>query len=247
MTQLRLESIGKTYVQGGALHRAVSDISFDVCAGEFIAIYGGPRSGKSTLLRIAAGIEAPDTGSVRYDGRDLGSMSERELADYRLGTVGWVSDRRPSLPGFRAIDYVAVPALGAGADPLDAASRARDALREVGAEYCANTALLELSESEHPRVQIARALVRHPSVVLADEPVAGLGVSESRAILRLLYKLAHDENMAVVVSASDMTELLGVDRLVWLASGGGAVEHHPESVQRGQLVEFPGGRRRSDA
>jgi ABC-type lipoprotein export system ATPase subunit len=247
MTQLRLESVSKACPHRRATRPAVSDVSFEVCAPEFMAIYAGPRSGKSTLLRIAAGIEAPDSGSVRYNGRDIASMSERELAEYRLRTAGWVSDGRPSLAGFRAVDYVAAPALATGADGRMAAGSAHQALREVDADYCSDAWLHELSESERVRIQLARALIRRPRILLADEPAASLGVMEKRAMLRLLRELAHEQDMAVVVTASDLSELLGVTRIVRLISDGGVVDHEPAAPPLGQLVDFPGRRRSSDA
>jgi ABC-type lipoprotein export system ATPase subunit len=247
MTTLRLESVSKTYVRGRLLRRALADVSLEVSAGEFIAIHGEPRSGKSTLLRVAAGIETPDAGRVIYGGRDLGSMSDAELADYRLRGVAWVSASRPSLPGYRALDVVALPLLAGKGERGAAESRAHDALRTAGAEDCFDAGLEELSESERQRVSIAQAIVRRPEMIVADEPVAGLGVTESRAILDLLRELAHRHGMGVVVTASEASELLGASRILGLLSGGRLVDPEPEGRPGGDVVEFPRAPRARDA
>lgn len=237
--ELRLDSVSKAYVRGRTVRRALSDVSLVVGPGEFIAIHGEPRSGKSTLLRIAAGIEPPDSGRVLYGGRDLASMSDRDLAAYRSRIVAWVSASRPSLPGYRAIDFVALPTLAPGGDRAEAQSKAYEALRVAGAEDCCDAALDELSESEAQRVAIAQAIVRQPRILVADEPAAGLGVTESRAILDLLRGLSQRHGLSVVVTASEASELLGARRVLGLLSGGRIVDPGPDGPRLGDVVELP--------
>lgn len=239
MTTLRLDSVSKAYLRGRRVFRALSDVSLEVSAGEFVAVHGEPRSGKSTLLRIAAGIEPPDSGRVTYAGRELASMSETELADYRLRGAAWVCASRPSLTGYRALDFVALPALPAGSDRRQAEATAYAALRFAGAEECADAPLDELSESERQRVAIAQAVVGKPRILLVDEPAAGLGLSESRAILGLLRELAQGSGLAVLITASDASELLGATRVLGLLSGGRIVDPAPYSGRAGAVVEFP--------
>jgi putative ABC transport system ATP-binding protein len=222
----------------------LSDVSLEVCAGDFVAIHGEPRSGKSTLLRIAAGIERPSAGKVIYGGCDVTSMSDRELADYRRVTAAWVCAARPSLPGYRALDLVALPLLPAGGERRRAEREAQAALRMAGAEYCADAVLDELSESERQRVAVAQAIVRRPRLLLVDEPAAGLGVMESRAILDLLRELARSHDLAVLITASEASELLGAGRVLGLLSGGRLVHPEPEEGAGGDLLEFPGSRAR---
>jgi ABC-type lipoprotein export system ATPase subunit len=248
MTKLRLESVSKTYLRGRTLRRALSEVTLEVRLGEFVAVLGEQRSGKSTLLRVAAGVERPDSGSISYCERDLASMSERELADYRLHAVAWVCGSRPPLAGYRVLDYLALPALAAGGDRHAARRSAHDALETAGADDCSDAGLEELSEGERQRVEIAAALVRHPRIILADEPVAGLGAIEAREILGLLRDLAERGDRAVLMTASDAAELLGASRVVGLLSRGrlleprleeeDAGESDGESDQRGEVIDL---------
>jgi putative ABC transport system ATP-binding protein len=246
MTHVRLEGVSKTYLRGRRVCRALSDVTLDVRAGEFVAIHGEPRSGKSTLLRIAAGIEPPDSGRVSYDGRVLAAMSDRELARYRLGAAAWVCAHRPWLPGYHALDFVALPVLAGGAQRSIADGKAIEALRFAGAEECSDAPLDELSESERQRVAIAQAVVRHPRVLLVDEPAAGLALTEARAILDLLRDLAHRHELAVLITASDVSELLGATRVLGMLAGGRIVDPGAD-VEGGHLVAFPRRPRARDA
>jgi len=224
----------------------LTEVSFEVRSGEFVAVLGEPRSGKSTLLRIAAGIEAPDSGRVVFDDRNLASMSDRDLSDYRLRSVAWVA-ARPALPGYRALDFVALPLLAASHDRREADTQAYDALQLAGAEECSDATLDELSESEAQRVAIAQAVVRWPKFVLADEPAAGLGVTQSRAILDLLRSLSQKHGLGVLVTASDASELLGANRVLGLLVGGRMVDPPAAAEDGATLLEFPRRPRAEDA
>jgi putative ABC transport system ATP-binding protein len=247
VNELRLENVSKVYARGRRTREALHQVSFEVHPAEFVAIHGEPRSGKSTLLRVAAGIEAPDSGRVIFGGRDLVSMSDRELSDYRLRSVAWVSSARPAFPGYRALDFVALPRLAAPRHRRDAHARAHEALELTGADELGDATLDELSESEAQRVAIAQAVVRCPRIVLADEPAAGLGVTEARAILDLLRGLSQQHGMGVLLTASDASELLGANRVLGLLVGGRLVAPPAPANEGADLVHFPRRPRTGDA
>jgi putative ABC transport system ATP-binding protein len=237
MTQLTLESVSKAYRRGRGIQQALTDVSLTVSSGELVAVHGEPRSGKSTLLRIAAGIESPDRGLVRYDGRELARMGGRDLAEYRRDAVAWVAASGPSLPGYRARDYVALPALAAGASVRGARSAADEALQLAGAGGCADAGLDELSDTEARCVAIAQALVRRPRMLLADEPVYGLGAVESRRILALFRTLVVERHFGVLVTATEASEVLGATHVVGLSGGGRMLDPTPDNVAA--VLEFP--------
>ncbi len=202
MSLLELEHVEKYYGRGPYRQTVLHDVSLEVQRGEMVAIWGLRRSGRSTLLRVAAGIEAPDAGVVRFGGRDL---SDRRCEV--LGTeIGYCRKTfRPS-EGDVALDHLTVGQIARGLTPPVAMSRARAALERAGAEACATRRPGELDCEERIRVALARALVLQPSVLLIDEPTIGVDLLARDGILTLLRAIA-DEGMAVVTTTGETTGL----------------------------------------
>src|SRR5512142_2354641 len=193
MTLLALERIRKSYWRGRHELVVLDDVSFEIEPGEFVAIFGQRAAGKTTLLRIAAGIESPDAGTVRFGGRDLRGGRVKRLAGIDA-RISWVGRQGPFASGMRMLDHVALPLLGSLA--ADEAERhAARALKRVGASDLAGARWAELSDAERTLVTIAHAIAREPALLLADDPTSGLGVEERETVLGLLRSIVEEQGM----------------------------------------------------
>jgi energy-coupling factor transporter ATP-binding protein EcfA2 len=212
MALLELELVGKRYRRGSRV--ALEDVSLEIHAGEMVVIWGERRSGRSTLLRIAAGIETPDTGTVRFEGDELAVRDRKGLGE----GVGycWREFRRRRGP--TVLDHLVAGQLGRRVPQSAALARAWRALERVQATQCAELAAAELRADETVRVAIARALTRNPRLLVIDEPTLGVEPLDRDGILELLRSLAND-GMAVFSSTGEGTGFLGADRVLALDKG----------------------------
>jgi ABC-type lipoprotein export system ATPase subunit len=214
MSLLELDHVTKRHRSGGREFVVLDDRSLSIDAGELVAVWGMRRSGKTSLLRLAAGIDRPDAGTVTFAGRDLAADDDailgRELA-YCQG---------PShLPGGHdALDDVLLGLLVNGVARTEARGRAREALARAGAEALATRRPSELDSADRARVAIAHALARQPRLLLIDEPVAGVDLSQRDPILLLLRSLA-DSGIAVLMTVGEATGLTGADQAFTIGDG----------------------------
>ncbi|HEY7892326.1 MAG TPA: ATP-binding cassette domain-containing protein [Solirubrobacteraceae bacterium] len=214
MSLLELEAVGKRY--GGPPRERVvlSEVTLELEAGELVVVWGLKGSGRSTLLRVAAGIEAPDSGTVRFEGRDLAEHGEDLLG----GGVGYCERTFRYAEGEGVLEQVTVGLLARGVRPRDARARAQRALARAGAEQTAAQRLAALDEGESVRVAIARTLVLEPALLVVDEPTRGVDLLERDGILALLRSLA-GEGIAVLASTAESTGLAGADRGLVISEG----------------------------
>lgn len=214
-----MEGVSQRRVRAGRGRRdrdVLHAVSFEVATAEVVAVWGRRRSGRSTLLRVAAGIELPDEGAVRFGGVDLRARSMLGLPD----GIGYCTTTFTRAIGDSVLDHVAAPLLGGSSSVPGAEAHALAALRRVGAVACASLDPLELDHAEVTRVAIARALVTDPRLLLVDEPTAGASPARDRdAILALLRSLADRDGIAVLMTASEATDLAGADRALTLDGG----------------------------
>jgi ABC-type lipoprotein export system ATPase subunit len=209
---------------------ALDEATFEVAEGEFFTVMGSARSGKTTLLRLAAGMLLPDAGAVRFLGRATTALPRRELERMLRHEIGCVLENAGATLRREVVDFVAWPLLSAGVGYRPAAARAREALRRVGAEDCAGAQLCELAASELTRVSLAQALLREPRLLLADEPSKTLDPIERDAILALLRDVAASR-VAVLMTAGDATRVSGTTHIASLDRGRLLVEpRHPAEV-----------------
>jgi ABC-type multidrug transport system ATPase subunit len=214
MSLLELDGACKSYGRGAYARVVLRSISFELDAGELVGVWGLRRSGRSTLLRVAAGVEAPDTGAVRLAGCDLAARG----GDLARGAIGYcVRTMRPAEGGL-VLEQLVVDQLTRGVAAVVAGDRARVALERVGASACAALRPGELDGTDSVRVAIARVLARRPKLLVIDDPVLGVELMERDSILRLLRSLA-DDGIAVLMSASQATGLAGADRALSLSGG----------------------------
>jgi predicted ABC-type transport system involved in lysophospholipase L1 biosynthesis ATPase subunit len=239
MALLSFDRVGKSYARAGVVFEP---FDLDVEAGDFVGVWGERRSGKSTLLRLAACVETPDVGVVRFDGRDLAEMSESERSALRLRDIGMatmstdstamLADRSTSV-----VEHVALPLIFRGHSHNEATNVAHRYLRMVGVSDCINAAPFELRAGETTRVALARALVREPRLLLVDEPAITHSPGERDDIRDLLHQLSRDLKLAMLVASEEVTMMAGAPRL--LSVGDGKVI---SNEQRGVVVQFPSAR-----
>lgn len=240
MPLLAFEDVSKHVVDGGGRSTAVLDrVSFELEPGESVGVWGMRRSGKSTLLRIAAGLERPDSGTVRFEGRDLTRLSRSEVAQLLRTKIGLAPMEWHATRNELVVDHVALPALSLGLSLHHAQIAARAMLERVGVTSRADARMVELSPGEHTRVSIARALVRNPALVLVDEPAATPSPGDRDEIYALLRSLAKDPVLTVVIASEDVAAIRTARRALTLSDG-----QLRSSERQGQVVRFP--RRRAD-
>lgn len=210
------QEIVKTYHQGDAVIRALRGIDLTVRAGEFLAVTGASGSGKSTLLHILGGLDRPDEGSVRLEGRAISELADEELARLRRRRLGFVLQFFNLLPTLSALENAAFPLLLDGTP--DALDRARDSLDKVGLSHRVEHRPAHLSGGEQQRVALARALVTNPAVVMADEPTGNLDSLTGEDILKLLRQTA-DAGQTIFMVTHDARSASYADRVVRLVDG----------------------------
>jgi len=215
VTLLALEQVSKTYRRGNRELPALHDVSLALSAGEVVGVWGRRFSGRTTLLRIAAGLETPDHGRVLLDGIDV--------ADYPEGTlrrrIAYCHTSFAPAHAELVVEHVAVPLLATGTRIDRACTRAQAMLDRVGAGACAETRPHELAQGELVRVVLARALLQQPQLLLIDEPTSGVDLLEREDLLTTLRVIAKDERVAVLLTASELAGVAGADRRLSLVDG----------------------------
>jgi putative ABC transport system ATP-binding protein len=209
----------RTYGTGARAVRSVDHVSIGVPHGEVVAVVGPSGSGKSTLLFLLAGLEQPDTGTVRLTGVDWATLEGRARAAFRRRTCGFVAQGSGLLPQATAAENIEVPLLLDGVDPAERERRVGAALARVGLAGHATKLPDQLSGGEQQRVAIARALIAEPAVVLADEPTGSLDSVTAQEVTRLLVGAARDLATAVVLVTHDPAVAAHADRVIELRSG----------------------------
>ena len=216
---LSCRGIAKHYAQGGTRIDVLAGVSFDVAAGERLAIVGRSGVGKSTLLHILAGLLDADAGSVRVCGQDITVAGPGRRAALRNLHMGFVYQLHHLLPEFTALENVAMPRLVAGASFREVAGDARALLAAVGLAGRTQHRPHELSGGERQRVAVARALAGRPAVVLADEPTGNLDGASAAQTLDAVNALVAETGAALVLVTHDEALAARMDRVAVLADG----------------------------
>jgi putative ABC transport system ATP-binding protein len=220
MPLLSFNSVSKCVPDGARQIAVLDGVSFDIDAGEYVGLWGSRRSGKSTALELAAGVVKPDAGSIVFDGEDIARMPQdarahrRQRGGIALARLDWRPTRsRP------VVEHVAVPLTGCGVSFHDAEGAARRTLKRVEAPEVEDRTTDELNLSERIRVELARALVREPRLLLVDEPAMLASPSESRALYGLLRTLGRDEELTVVIASTEAVAIQGAPRIFTIDNG----------------------------
>jgi putative ABC transport system ATP-binding protein len=218
MTLLSLAGVTRTHPVGRELRPTLDDASLKVWPGDVVAIWGVRRSGKTTLLRVAAGVEMPDAGTVRVCGHDIARLSESERTRC-LRQVGYAAKDWRVASGKPVLDHVALPLLADGRPLSTAMAKAHEAIAMVGATGCAEAFSHELLPGDMTRVALAQALVREPRLLLVDEPAVAADPDERDALLRLLQTLAAERDFALVLTSRDAAGVGAAARVMSIGDG----------------------------
>jgi len=197
---IQVQSISKRFTVAGQPFLALDDVSFEIAEGDFVCIAGTSGSGKTTLLNIMAGILSPTSGSVLFHGRNIHQMSDRELSRFRGDHLGFVYQSFNLIPRLTVAENVRAPLYFGKKTNHDLGRRISSILETVGIPEKANEYPHQLSGGQLERAAIARALVRTPSLLLADEPTGNLDAATGLEIIELFKKLNAEGTTILVVS-----------------------------------------------
>ena len=200
---VRLRNVVKTYDGGGVKVQAVDGISFDIMRQRFTMIVGPSGSGKTTLLNLIGCIDVPTAGSIEVCGEDAAKLSDNKVTDFRARNIAFVFQNFNLYPVLSAYENVEYPLLLIGMPMKERQRRTLAMLEAVGLAERRRQRPNQLSGGEKQRVAIARALVKHPEVVLADEPTANLDSRTGEQIIELMHKMQREQKVSFIFSSHD--------------------------------------------
>ena len=215
---LNLSHIYKDYQQEKLVVPVLKDVSLSVEEGEYVAIMGPSGSGKTTLMNIIGCLDLPTSGSYELSGQDVLACKDRELADVRLNSIGFVFQSFHLLPRESALENVALPLIYAGVKKADREKRAAAALERVGLADRVDFKPTQLSGGQKQRVAIARALVNDPDILLADEPTGALDSKSGKQIMELFDRL-NEEGVTIVMITHDAKIASYAKRVIRIIDG----------------------------
>ena len=198
-----IRNLAKSYRRGAQTVPVLSDITLDILSGDFVALMGPSGSGKSTLLNLIAGIDKPDSGSLRVAGVDIASMSEADLADWRAEHVGFIFQFYNLMPVLTAFENVELPLMLTRLTARERKSHVETALEMVGLADRMDHYPSELSGGQQQRVAIARAVISDPTILVADEPTGDLDRVSAEDILNLMDRLNSELGKTIVMVTHD--------------------------------------------
>jgi len=212
-------NVSKTYHDNGVDVHAVRGIDLTIESGEFTAVVGPSGSGKTTFLNIISGLDTPTEGEVRLDGRDLSSMSGRELSDFRRDHIGFIFQAYNLIPVLRVEENVEYIMMLQGVPREERHRRVKEILDDVGLAGMADRLPTKLSGGQQQRVAIARAMVSRPRLILADEPTANLDSRTGADLLDMMRELNEKTGMTFLFSTHDRMIMKRARRVVTLRDG----------------------------
>jgi putative ABC transport system ATP-binding protein len=223
----KLSGVVKKYRKGGAVVTALQGVDLAIEDGEWLAIQGPTGHGKSTLLQIIGGLDRPTSGTVEFDGTDLARMPERQVTKVRARSIGFIFQTFNLIPTLSAAENVEVALVPLKVGAADRKARAEQALIDVGLGDRLRHLPSELSGGQQQRVATARALVKEPTVLLADEPTGNLDEGTRDEIIGLLEKLWHSRGLTMVLVTHDSIVASRAQRQGLLRDGRLAVTQAP--------------------
>lgn len=227
---LALNNIVLTYPDGESTVMALDHVSLNVDKGEMAAIVGPSGSGKSSLLAVAATLIKPDSGQVRINERDTGSLTPAECSRLRLRELGIVFQQPNLISSLTALEQLTITEAMRGESPRQRSKRAHDLLASIGMNGKQHRRPHQLSGGERQRVNIARALMGSPSVLLVDEPTAALDHERGRQIVTLLSEVTSDFNVATVLVTHDVEYLDAANSVAYMRDGSVSSQPSPSAA-----------------
>jgi len=218
-TIVRVEGVTKTYQQGRVEVHALRGLDLEVRSGELTALYGPSGSGKTTLLNVIGALDHPTSGRVLIEGRDLGTLSRRELSHLRRDRIGFVFQAYNLIPVLTAYENAEAVMALQGVDAAERRKRIGELFAEMGLEGLEDRRPDELSGGQQQRVAIARAIAADPAVVLADEPTANVDSETAERLLGIMETLNRDRGVTFIFSTHDPRVMERAHRLVRIVDG----------------------------
>ena len=216
---IELTSVSKDYGAGKLSVRAVNDVSVRVMPGEMVLLSGPSGSGKTTLLSIVGTLLRPTSGTVVISGKDMASMSSKELSDMRLRTFGFIFQDSNLISSLTALENVQLVMDLAHVNPEQVSRRALELLNRFHLGHRINSLPSQMSIGERQRVAIARALANNPKLILADEPTGSLDSKTGHEVMLELKDLTRSEGRGVLVASHDVRLFSTADRILWMEDG----------------------------
>jgi putative ABC transport system ATP-binding protein len=216
---LKADNLRKQYMVDGETITAVDNISFELKAGEFMAIVGPSGSGKTTLLAMIAGLLIPTNGRIVLGGDDLSQLNDKELVALRRQRIGFTFQANNLVPFLNAQQNVELMLRLNGHPSKDGRARAKELLNSLGLEDHLNNLPSQLSAGQKQRVAIARSLIHDPNLVLADEPTASLDTKLAYQVVETFAELIHKQNRAGIMVTHDLRMCRFVDRVIQIVDG----------------------------
>ncbi|HDR1857934.1 TPA: lipoprotein-releasing ABC transporter ATP-binding protein LolD [Pasteurella multocida] len=222
---LHCQHITKYYQEGSQQTQVLKDVSFSMQAGELVAIVGSSGSGKSTLLHVLGGLDQPTSGEVFIQNQSLQEINANQLAQLRNQYLGFVYQFHHLMADFSALENVMMPMLIGKQNKSEAQDRAEKMLTAVGLSHRISHRPSALSGGERQRVAIARSLVNHPALVLADEPTGNLDRKTTESIFDLIKQLNQEQNIAFLLVTHDLSLAEKLSRRLVMQDGVLREEH----------------------
>ncbi|MGI9470033.1 MAG: ABC transporter ATP-binding protein [Rubripirellula sp.] len=204
MALIELHQVSKSFTKGDETITPLDDVDLTIREGEFVSLMGPSGTGKSTLLNLVSGIDRPDSGTILVDGTNVTKLSRSKLADWRAANLGYIFQTHNLIPVLTAYENVELPALLLKLSSKERQQRVQLALEAVGLSDRSNHYPRQLSGGQEQRVGVARAIVAHPKVVVADEPTGSLDTETSEQIQVLLQRLNRELNITLLMVTHDI-------------------------------------------
>ena len=199
--------------------QVLKGVDLTIGKGEVISIVGSSGAGKTTLLQLIGTLDKPTSGTIRFNGEDLGRLNSKRLAAFRNRHIGFVFQFHQLLPEFTALENIVIPALIAGRKRAEAETEAMQLLQVMGLQERAHHKPAEMSGGENQRVAVARALINHPDVVLADEPSGSLDTRNKEELHKLFFDLRDRYGQTFVIVTHDEALASYTDRTLHMVDG----------------------------
>lgn len=219
-----LRRVVKTYGDNGLKVTAVNDISFDIPRKRFAMIVGPSGSGKTTLLNLIGCIDKPTTGKIEVAGQDVAKLNDNKITDFRAKNIAFIFQNFSLYPVLSAYENVEYPLLLIGMPAAQRRERTMSLLAAVGLADQARQRPNQLSGGQKQRVAIARALVKHPEIVLADEPTANLDTQTGAQIIELMRRMQHEQDVSFIFASHD-PQLISHAEETYIIRDGALIEH----------------------
>ncbi|OGR72757.1 MAG: macrolide ABC transporter ATP-binding protein [Elusimicrobia bacterium GWD2_63_28] len=216
---IEAKGVSKTYAEGEVKVHALHPVDLAIRRGEFTAVAGPSGSGKTTLLNIISGLDTPSGGRIKLAGREMSSMTQGELSDFRRDHIGFIFQAYNLIPVLTVGENIEYVLLLRGVSPGERSARVNRILDEVGLAGKRGRFPAQLSGGQQQRVAIARAMVSGPDIILADEPTANLDSATGSALMDMMRELNEGKGMTFLFSTHDRMIMEKSSRLVTLKDG----------------------------